>query len=258
MAGVYYLNFWFPFLLIFARVAAFVSILPFWSWRGIPVVLRISFAFVLAVTLTFSWEGQLDWPVHDQGLLLLLGKEILVGLVLGFLVYLFLSAFLMAGQFMDHQAGLMMAGTFDPLFSGQVTLLGQFTYFLAVVFYLSINGHHMLFLSLRESFTIIPLTGPVFSSPVLLYYLQACGVVFLLAFQIAAPVIIVLWLLDLALGLLSKAVPQIHVFIVGLPLKIALVLFVFLLLLPLLGDMLGDVFAILARDLLLIMENWAG
>ncbi len=258
MTEAYYLNFWFPFLLIFARIAAFVSVLPFWGWRGIPIALRLFFALVLAVTLTFSWEGQLTLPVHDQGLLFLLGKEILTGLVLGFLVYLFLSAFLMAGQLMDHQAGLMMAGAFDPLFSGQVTILGQFFYFLAVVFYLSINGHHLLFLSLRESFTVIPLTGPFVSSPVIWRYLQTCSAVFLLAFQIAAPVIIVLWLLDIALGLLSKAVPQIHVFIVGLPLKVALVLLVFLLLLPLLGGVMEDVFAVLARDFLLIMENWPG
>ena len=258
MTEAFFLNFWFPFLLIFARVAAFVSILPFWGWRGVPVALRVFFALVLAVTLTFSWEGQLTLPVHDLGLFFLLSKEILTGLVLGFLVYLFLSAFLMAGQLMDHQAGLMMAGAFDPLFSGQVTILGQFFYFLAVVFYLSINGHHLLFLSLRESFTVIPLTGPFVSSPVIRQYLQTCSAVFLLAFQIAAPVIIVLWLLDIALGLLSKAVPQIHVFIVGLPLKVALVLLVFLLLLPLLVTVMEDVFAVLARDFLLIMENWSG
>ncbi|NMB35309.1 MAG: flagellar biosynthetic protein FliR [Firmicutes bacterium] len=258
MAEAYILNFGFPFLLIFARVAAFVSILPFWSWRGIPVVLRILFALMLAVTLTFSWEGQLILPFQAGEFIFLLGREILVGLVLGFLVYLFLSAFLMAGQFMDHQAGLMMAGTFDPLFSGQVTLLGRFAYFLAVVFYLSINGHHFLFLSLRESFTVIPLMGTAISSPVIRHYLRTCGAVFLLAFQIAAPVIIVLWLLDIALGLLSKAVPQIHVFIVGLPLKVALVLLVFLLLLPLLGGVMEDVFSLLAKDFMLIMENWAG
>jgi flagellar biosynthetic protein FliR len=254
----FFLNFWFPFLLIFARIAAFVSVIPFWGWRGIPVALRLYFAFVLAVILTFSWEGQVALPVHDPGLFILLGKEILTGLILGFLVYLFLSAFLMAGQFMDHQAGLMMAGTFDPLFGGQVTILGQFFYFLAVVFYLSINGHHLLFLSLRESFTVIPLTGPFVSSPVIWQYLQTYSAVFLLAFQIAAPVIIVLWLLDIALGLLSKAVPQIHVFIVGLPLKVAFVLLIFLFLLPLIGGVLGDVFEILARDFILIMENWSG
>ena len=257
MTDAYFFNNWHPFLLIFARTAAFVAIIPLWGWRGIPAVLRLYFAFILTVTLFFSWGGQMELPVHDLGLFFLLGKEILTGLILGFLVYLFLAAFLMAGQFMDHQAGLMMAGTFDPLFSGQVTVLGQFFYFLAVVFYFSINGHHLLFLSLRESFTIIPLTGPFVSPPVIWHYLQTFSIMFLLAFQIAAPVIIVLWLLDISLGLLSKAVPQIHVFIVGLPLKVAFVLLIILFIFPLLGGALEEVFKILAHDFLLIMENWS-
>ena len=75
--------------------------------------------------------------------------------------------------------------------------------------------------------------------------------------QQRAPVIIVIWVMDIALGLLSKTVPQIHVFIVGLPLKIALVLLVFLLLLPPLGKTMAEVFDQLSRDFVLIMRSWS-
>jgi flagellar biosynthesis protein FliR len=155
-----YLDFWFPFLLIFARLVAFVAILPLFSWRGIPILLRVFFALLVSVLLALNWEGSLALPGSDLQMVLLLGRELIIGLSFGYLVYLFLSVFLMSGQFMDHKAGLMMAGTFDPLFGGQITLLGQFFYFLAVVFYLTINGHHLLFFSLKESFNLIPLGGP--------------------------------------------------------------------------------------------------
>ncbi|MGI6318114.1 MAG: flagellar biosynthetic protein FliR [Firmicutes bacterium] len=250
------LNFWWSLLLIFARIAAFLATVPIFAWRGIPVILRIFTAFVLSVLLALSREGEVAFPATDFELLLLLGKELLTGLVLGFLVYLFLSVFLMAGQFMDHQAGLMMAGAFDPLFGSQVTLLGQFFYFLGIVFYLTINGHHMLFLALKNSFTAVPLTGSMISTPAAWHFLKIFSSLFLIAFQIAAPVIIVLWLTDLALGFLSRVVPQIHVFIVGLPLKIAFVLLIFLLLLPQIGSLMRDLFALLEKDLLLILENW--
>jgi flagellar biosynthetic protein FliR len=250
------LNFWLPFLLIFTRVAAFLAVVPFFAWRGVPVILRIFFSLVLAVALALNWEGQLLLPSSELGLAIILGKELLTGIVLGFLVYLFLAAFQMSGQFMDHKAGLMMAGAFDPLFGGQVTILGQFFYFLAVVFYLTVNGHYILFLSLKESFKMLPLAGPFASPPVAWQYLKNFSGMFLLAFQIAAPVIIVIWLTDLALGFLSRAVPQIHVFIVGLPLKIAFTLLVFLLLLPLVGGLMGEVFTRMSRDFLLIMQNW--
>lgn len=250
------LNFWWTLLLIFARIAAFLATVPFFAWRGIPVMLRIFTAFVLSVMLALSREGEAAIPAADFELILLLGKELLTGLALGFLVYLFFSVFLMAGQFMDHQAGLMMAGSFDPLFGSQVTLLGQFFYFFGVVFYLTINGHHMLFLALKNSFTAVPLTGPMISTPTAWQYLKIFASLFLIAFQIAAPVIIVLWLTDLALGFLSRVVPQIHVFIVGLPLKIAFVLLIFLLLLPQFGSLMRDFFALLEKDFLLILESW--
>ncbi len=256
MTEAFFLNFWFPCLLIFTRIAAFLAVVPFFAWRGIPVMLRIFFSLVLSVILALNWEGEISLPASDLGLVILLGKELLTGIILGFLVYLFFSAFLMAGQFMDHKAGLMMAGAFDPLFGGQVTIIGQFFYFLAVVFYLTINGHHILFLSLKESFKVLPLAGPFVSSPVAWQYLKTFTGVFLLAFQIAAPVIIVLWLTDIALGFLSRAVPQIHVFIVGLPLKVAFVLLIFLFLLPLLGSVMREVFDRMSRDFLLIMQNW--
>ncbi len=245
-------------MLIFARIAAFLATVPIFAWRGIPVMLRIFTAFVLSVLLALSREGQatIAIPATDAELLLLLGKELLTGLALGFLVYLFFSVFLMAGQFMDHQAGLMMAGSFDPLFGSQVTLLGQFFYFLGIVFYLALNGHHLLFLALRNSFTLVPLAGAMISTPAARYYLKVFASLFLIAFQIAAPVIIVLWLTDLALGFLSRVVPQIHVFIVGLPLKIALVLLIFLLLLPQIGGLMGELFTLLEKDFSLILGNW--
>ncbi|MEW5919731.1 MAG: flagellar biosynthetic protein FliR [Bacillota bacterium] len=256
MAESFFLEFWWPFLLIFSRVAAFVAAVPIFGWRGIPVVLRIFFSFVFAVLLTLNWEGQLPLPRSDLELFFALGRQVFTGLLLGFLVYLFLSVFLMAGQFMDHKAGLMMAATFDPLFGGQVTLLGQFYYFMAVVLYLTLNGHHILFLSLRESFTLIPLAGPFAGGDIFWQYARTFSFVFLLAFQIAAPVIVVLWMFDMALGFLSRTVPQIHVFIEGLPLKIGLALLVFMLILPMLGGVMGDVFNLLARDLILVMRSW--
>lgn len=252
----FFLNFWFPLLLIFARIVAFVVVLPFFAWRGIPIMLRVFFAFIVSVLLTLDWEGALNLPESDLEMILLLSREILVGLLLGFLVYLFFSIFLMSGQFMDHKAGLMMAGSFDPLLGGQVTILGQFFYFLAVVLYLTMNGHHLLFFSLKESLLLIPLEGPFIGAQVLWDYIKIFPRMFLLAFQIAAPVIIILWITDIALGFLSKTVPQIHVFIVGLPLKIALVLLVFLFTIPLLGGVLREVFDLLARDFVLVMRSW--
>jgi len=253
----FYVQFWLPYILIFSRVIAFVFALPFFSWRGIPVMLRIFIAVSLSFLLLLGWEGEISLPGSDLEMIIMVGREVMTGLILGFFVYLFLSVFLMSGQFMDHKAGLLMAGTFDPLFAGQVTIMGQFFYFLAIVFYLTVNGHHLLFISFKEGLVLMPLGGPFASVGALWDFVRVIPRMFLLAFQITAPVIVILWLMDFALGLLSKAVPQIHVFIVGLPLKIALMLLIFVYMLPFLGGIMGDVFDMLARDFVLVMRSWS-
>ena len=253
---LFFLDFWFPFILIFVRVLAFIFALPFFSWRGIPAVIRTFMALTLTYLLLLGWEGQVYIPDSDLELILILGREAFTGLLLGYLVYFYLSVFLMSGQLMDHKAGLMMAGSFDPLFASQVTIIGQFFYFLAIVFYLTVNGHHLLFFSFKESLVLIPIGSSFATASVIWEFIRIVPRMFLLAFQIAAPVVVILWTTDIALGLLSKTVPQIHVFIVGLPLKIALVMLVFFMMLPLLGGVMGNVFDLLAKDFMLIMRSW--
>ncbi|HAP32655.1 MAG TPA: flagellar biosynthetic protein FliR [Firmicutes bacterium] len=250
-------NFGYPFLLIFSRLSAFMAIFPPFAWRGIPVPVRIFFALIISFLIALMWQGERPvMPVGDLSFVLAVAREIAAGLILGFFVSLFLSLFLMAGQFMDHMAGLTMGGVFDPLFGSQVTFIGHFFYLFAVVLFLTINGHHPFFLALQESFRIIPLAGPWFSPALPEQFFKLFAGVFLLAFQIAAPVIVVLLILDLALGFLSRAMPQINIFIISFSLKILLALALLQLLLPYLENMLGHLFAQMAADFMLVMESW--
>lgn len=250
-------NFGYPFLLIFSRLSAFMAIFPPFAWRGIPAPVRVYFALVISFLIALIWQGERPvMPAGDLLFVLAVAREMIAGLILGFFVSLFLSLFLMAGQFMDHMAGLTMGGVFDPLFGSQVTFIGQFLYFFAIVIFLTVNGHHPLLLALQESFQIIPLAGPWFSPELPQQFFKLFAGVYLLAFQIAAPVIIVLLILDIALGFLSRAMPQIHIFIISFSMKIILALVLLLLLLPYLEGMLGHLFARMAADFILVMESW--
>lgn len=252
-----FLDYWYPFLLVFARVAAFFSLLPFLSPRGIPFMLRVFLALVVAALLVAPL-GPADLPPRgDAAFLLSLGRELLVGLALTFVVYALFSLFVMAGQMIDLKAGLMMSGLFDPQFGSQVTITGQLYYQLALVIFLTMNGHHLLLSGLAQSFELIPLQGPFMNPSLVSEYARIFGKAFVLAFQLAAPVAAVLILTDLALGFLARVVPQIHVFILGLPLKIALALLVLVFLLPLMGGVLESVFHQLSRDFYLIMRSWS-
>jgi flagellar biosynthetic protein FliR len=248
---------WFFFLLIWTRLVGIVFLFPFFSWRGVPVALRLWLSLVLAVLLFFSLQGEpAPAPEDSVRLVLLIAQEALTGLALGYLTLLFFSLFVNAGQMIDLSSGLMLSAVFDPQFGGQVTFMGQFYYLLALVFYLTLNGHHYLLQALAGSFRVIPpgrgLVAPELTGGLIRLFAD----IFTLAFQIVAPVVIILLIVDLALGLIAKTVPQVHVFIEGLPLKIALSLLILALLVPLTGAVWESLLADFIDRLWQFMRGW--
>lgn len=236
-------------LLLFMRVVTVLLMLPYFSWRGIPVLATIGFAALLSYIL-FLVIAPAALPLPENALLLGLAvaSEVLFGLVLGFLTLLTFNALRIAGQLIDMQSGMMNASLFDPQSGSQVTLFGQFYYQFAVVAYLVLNGHHQLFAALLRSLQLVPPGGAVFAATLVPGLLALIYQMFIVAFQLAAPVALVLVLTDFALGLISKTVPQLHVFMVGMPLKVGVALFVLYLSLPYMSQMLTTIFTQLHSD----------
>lgn len=261
MEDLYFLDMeqWPVYLLIFARLAGVVFLFPYFNWPGIPVVLRIWIAVMLTwlVYLTLPREMLLNFfgsTALETALLLV--KEAAVGLALGFLIALCFSLFTQAGQLMDLGAGMTLSAVFNPQIGGQVTLLGRFYYLLVLVYYLTINGHHLFIAAITESYRLIPLNSAFLVQELAGGMGYIFARIFTLAFQIAAPVILIMLILDLALGFVAKTVPQVHVFVEGLPLKIALALLILGILLPLMAAAWEDLLGIFSRYLYQFMEVW--
>lgn len=210
------------FLLVFIRITAFFVTLPLFSYRTIPAVHKVGFAFFLGVV---SFSTLNDPPILkvDGYYFLLLGKEILVGLLLGLIAYIMLSAVQIAGSFIDFQMGFAVANVIDPQTGAQNPLVSHFLYTMALMFMLSINAHHMLLDGVFYSYQYIPVDQLIsFSGEGLAEFIMTrFNHMFVIAFQMSAPVVASLFLVDLALGIVARTVPQLNVFVVGLPLKIA-------------------------------------
>lgn len=248
---------WLVFLLVWARLMGIVFLFPFFSWRGIPFAVRLWLSLVLAVLLFFSMEGGSQFVVRDSlAMVILLVKEVLTGLALGYLTLLFFSLFLNAGQMVDLNSGLMLSGVFDPQYGSQVTFMGQFYYLLALVFYLTLNGHHYFLQALVGSYKVIPLGSGLFTRELTGGLVRLFADMFTLAFQIVAPVVVILLIMDVALGLIAKAVPQVHVFIEGLPLKIALSLLIVALMVPMMGVVWENLLMRFIENLWQFMRGW--
>ncbi|TCT26757.1 flagellar biosynthetic protein FliR [Melghiribacillus thermohalophilus] len=217
------------FLLIFARVTSFFVMLPIFSYRNIPTRHKIALGLFLAWIMFYT----VDIPilVIDGNYLLLLLKEILVGLFIGFIAYLILSAVQIAGGFIDFQMGFAIANVIDPQTGAQSPLIGQYYYTIVILFLISVDAHHLLLDGVFYSYQYIALDQfiPFEQSSIPAFLIKTFNHMFVVAFQMAVPIVGTLFLVDVALGIIARTVPQLNVFVVGLPLKI-LVSFIVILL----------------------------
>jgi len=219
------------FLLIFVRVLAFFVMMPLFSYRTVPLPFKIGFSFFLAWIMFYTVET--GTVTVDSLYIFLLIKEILVGLFLGLIAYIIYSAVQVAGGFIDFQMGFAIANVMDPQTGAQSPLTGQYLNIISLLFLLSVNGHHLIIDGMVNSYQFIPLDVfiPFENKSIADFVILSFNHMFLIAFQIAVPIVGCLFLVDVALGIIARTVPQLNVFVVGLPLKILvsfLALFVFM------------------------------
>lgn len=220
------------FLLIFARVIAFFVTMPLFSYRTIPTSYKIGLAFFIALIFFPTYDHS---SVHfEQLYLLLLLKEVMVGLLIGLIAYMIVSAVQIAGGFIDFQMGFAIANVIDPQTGAQSPIMGQYFYMIALLFLLAVDGHHLLIDGIHYSFQLIPLDGfmSVQENGLASFTIQVFNQLFLTAFQMAIPIVGCLFLVDVALGIVARTVPQLNVFVVGLPIKIFVSFVVVLFFLP--------------------------
>ncbi|WP_366922981.1 flagellar type III secretion system protein FliR [Metallumcola ferriviriculae] len=241
-------------LLVFTRLSAFVVTAPFFSIKGIPSLVKIGLAVLLTVIIGPFVPMDII-PVSMLGLVFLIAKEVVVGLLLGFTAGLIFQAIKIGGELIDIQMGFAMASLFDPISNTRVTLIGQFQYYYAILLYLVLNGHHSLILAIVRSFQLVPLGSAMLSGILAQHFISIFLGMFAVAFKIAAPVIAVLIISDISLGLVARTVPQLNVFMLGFPIKAALGMLVVALLLPLLAGIVTDLMTQIEKDLLIVMES---
>ncbi|MFD1735830.1 flagellar biosynthetic protein FliR [Bacillus salitolerans] len=211
------------FLLILLRVSAFFVAVPIFSYRTIPTTHKIGLAVFLSWIMYYTVE--IPTFAFDGLYILLILKEIMVGLLIGLIATILLTAIRVAGGFIDFQMGFAIANVIDPQTGTQSPITGQFLYIFALLFLLAINGHHMLLDGVFYSYQTIPIDQvgvPFGDEKMLNHIVSTFNSMFVIAFQMSLPIVGSLFLVDVALGIMAKTVPQLNIFVVGFPIKIAL------------------------------------
>ena len=216
-------NYTYLFLLTMARYLGIFLITPIFSSSVIVNRVKIGFSFLLAlITLPIIQQQSQAIQFPDHGLLLLADilKELSIGFIMGFAVLLVFSAIQLAGQYIDMRMAFRMANVVNPMTNSQSPLVGQFKNIMSILVFLAINGHHIIIYNIYKSFSIVPIGEAVYSNQLFRFIFRESADIFILSFKIALPVIGTIFIVDVILGFLARAVPQMNLFIIGLPIKI--------------------------------------
>ncbi|NLW81473.1 MAG: flagellar biosynthetic protein FliR [Desulfovibrionales bacterium] len=210
------------FLSALMRVSLILFLMPFFGGQNLPAPVKAALTLTLTLAL---WPRiphmGLQMPGHPFALAVMLGAELLIGLILGLVVRFLFAAIQTGGQLIGFQMGFTMVNAVDPESGISEAITAHFLYMVSLLTFLSFNGHLYLLSGLIQSFELLP-PGAILLSPRLASQIFALsGQIFVLAIQIGAPVIASILLVDLALALVSRASPQMNVLIIGFPVKIS-------------------------------------
>lgn len=216
--SIYHLEYY---LAIFVRVMGALALAPIFGnvtvTRRVRVIVGIAISYAMFAANPYVPLGYTN--IIEYTVILL--KELVVGLTLGFTTSITLTIINMAGQFIDREMGFSMVSNFDQTFNTETTITAEFYSILVMIIMLCTNMHYFVLSALADSFELIPL-GKVSIDSGILYstMIEYMTDYFLIAVRISLPVIICVMLLNVVLGVLAKTAPQMNMFVIGIQLKI--------------------------------------
>lgn len=217
------------FLWPFIRIMAMLATAPVFDHRAIQRRLRVGLAAIIAILMMPLLPAP-PTLTSAQAVPVLI-QQILIGVSMGFSMRLVFAAFEMAGDLLGLQIGLAFAQFVDPNRGGQTPLLGSFLGVLASLVFLVIDGHLLVIAAVVQSFELIPISADL--SVVNPQNIASAGsIMFMLALQIALPVLTAVLICNVVLGILARAAPQLNVMSIGFSITITVGLWVLWVSLP--------------------------
>lgn len=227
------------YLLVLLRISGFIATAPFFSYNTIPARMKAAISIMLTIIVTtvvpataVSYSGVVGFSV-------LVLKETVVGLILGFMCTLCLYIINFSGQIIDMEIGLSMANMFDPTSNVQITVTGNIYNYLLMLMMVVTNMHYYIIRAITDSFQYFGVGKAVFRDGLKDIVVEFMGNYFLIAIRIVLPVFCCILLVDVILGVLTKAAPQMNMFAVGIQIKVLVGVVILILLvqtIPMISD----------------------
>ena len=227
-------------IFVFIRILTFLGCINVIFPNGTPKVFKVMFS--IFISFIISPFIQADIAVHSLSQLIIYAlMETLTGLVFGFITNMCFNSLKIAGSLIDQQLGLSMANIYDPNTNTQNTLIETILYWLGVMIFFSMNGHHQLIAGIQNSFNLVKV-GQLILSGNFDYVINVFVQCFIIGIKIAVPMILSLLIAELLIGFISKSVPQLNVMVVSMPLKLLMGIIFIMIALPFLINKMHHLF----------------
>lgn len=226
--------------LIFLRITSYLFATQIFFPSGTPGIFKGAFSLIVSYGIVSSVDYNNLLSIDNNYMLVFYAvSEVMTGLILGYITNLIFQVAKFAGGWMDLHAGFSMVSVFDPATKMSSTLLGNLSYFIGIVFFFIIGGQRLVIKLIVESIEIVPLGRTIVYQETTMDVINTIIQYFMLGVKIAIPVVIIIVITDICLGLISRTVPTIPVMILGMPIKNVLAFVTYLIILPIMINLIG-------------------
>ncbi|MGE3758786.1 MAG: flagellar biosynthetic protein FliR [Pseudobdellovibrionaceae bacterium] len=243
------------FALIFVRILAFVATWPILGGETVPVPVKILLSLTLSICLfpIITMKGLIGTNLGEEIIFLTI-KEVVIGLCIGFLTRTVLMTVSVAGNLMSYAMGLSQAQIFNPGLGSMGNVIEQYQSTLAAIVFLSINGHHYFLMGMTESFVLAPISAQGISFAHFQSVANLGQEIIFMGLKMSAPLMIAIFLTNVAMGIVGRAVPQINVLITSIPVTISIGLLVMFLTIPLFVNDMGILVNVVTEQVFAFMK----
>jgi flagellar biosynthetic protein FliR len=212
---------------------------PIFGRSSIPTIAKIGLSLGIALNVTYGLTGVYVADYTTIDLLVSMVREFAVGFAIGFIMQLFLAVFHIGGELMDLQLGFSMAQMYDPSSNSQISVTGNVITIMYTLLFFITNSHLSLLAIASRSYSVVPVGLGGVSNKIGIYVIELFGYILVYAVQLSLPIIVTEILVEVAVGILMKVVPNINVFVVNMQVKLMVGLIVILTVIPVLVQFLG-------------------
>ncbi|MBL8405569.1 MAG: flagellar biosynthetic protein FliR [Dechloromonas sp.] len=208
------------FIFPLSRILGFIATAPLWSTAGVPKRIRLTIGIAITVALAPGLPPMPEVQPASPAGLWIMAQQMLIGIGMGFAAKIVFTAFLFAGEFIGSQMGLGFATFYDPLNASQTPVIAEFMNLVALLLFLSLNGHLLYLATLAQSFSAIPISNVPVGAGSWLNIAELGSKIFSAGLLLSLPIMAALMITNVALAVLTRAAPQLNLFALGFPLTL--------------------------------------